>query len=93
MYANLRLFVCSPSVFYVDLISFTYEIKCSDKCKEFCVFHTQLVYYSCKLNFFHFELETANQSGFETGSLGHKAAMLTIELHSIDILKLFKKFA
>ena len=36
-----------------------------------------------KLNF-RFEFETANQPGFEAGSLEPKASMLTIELHSID---------
>jgi hypothetical protein len=33
---------------------------------------------------FLFEFKTANQPGFELGSLGPKAAKLTIELHSID---------
>ena len=33
---------------------------------------------------FLFEFETANQLGFEPGSPGPKAAMLTIELHSFD---------
>ena len=36
-----------------------------------------------KLNFW-FEFETVTQPGFEPGSQGPKAAMLTIELHSID---------
>ena len=31
-----------------------------------------------------FEFETANQLGFQPGSPGPKAAMLTIELHSSD---------
>ena len=30
--------VSSLSVFYIDPIPFTYEIKCSDKCIEFCIF-------------------------------------------------------
>ena len=46
-----------------------------------------------KLNF-PFEFQTANQLGFEPASPGPKAAMLNIELHSIDtslslLLKMF----
>ena len=33
---------------------------------------------------FDFELEKANQPGFEPGSHGHKAATLSIGLHSSD---------
>ena len=36
---------------------------------------------------FYFEFETANQPGFKPRSPGHKEATLTIELHSIDHLK------
>ena len=44
---------------------------------------TICLYYSWKLNF-QFEFEIAKQQGFEPGSQGPKAAILTIELHSID---------
>ena len=41
------------------------------------------------LNFL-FEFETANQEVFEPGSLGMKAAMLTIELHPLTGTNLIK---
>ena len=47
------------------------------------------VYYLCKLNFFDFEFETVNYPGFVPRSPGHKVAMLTIELHSIDSIGLY----
>ena len=50
----------------------------------FLEYHTFVLF--VKLNFL-FEFETANQPGFEPGSLGPKGAMLTIELHSIDLLQ------
>ena len=53
------------------------------------------LYYSC-INYSIFNLnlrqQTANQPGFELGSQGLKAAMLTIELHSIDFNRLIKMF-
>ena len=39
-----------------------------------------------------FEFETANQPGFEPRSPRPKAAMLTIELHSIEFVHFYKKF-
>ena len=47
-----------------------------------CKITTRL--YNSWHSFFLFDFETANQSGFEPGSLVPKAARLTIELHSID---------
>ena len=42
---------------------------------------------------FRFEFKTANQPGFEPGSPGHKAAKLTIKLHSIArTMKKFTKY-
>ena len=35
-------------------------------------------------------IQTANRPGFEPGSSGPKAAMLTIELHSIDNTKFIR---
>ena len=41
-----------------------------------------------KLNF-PFEIKTANQPGFEPGSMGPKATTLNIKLHSIDNILIF----
>ena len=53
-----------------------------------CPHYRVTVIHACiihkKLNF-RLKFETANQLGFEPGSRGPKAAMLTIELHSIDM--------
>ena len=43
-----------------------------------------IVLHAWKLNFLY-EFETANQPEFEPGSVRPKAAMLTIELNSIDL--------